>query len=79
MRIKHTDTEVYRVYYYKPMQGTFKDYRRWYYYQDYKTKDGAMSAIRRIHVKYGALGRIDWHSNMYSHDYITIYSDEGED
>lgn len=48
MRIKHTINEVYKVYYYLPCKSElFKDVKRWYFYKNYHTKQGAINAIKR--------------------------------
>jgi len=49
MRIKHTVNESYKVYSYLPCKGElFKDVKRWYPYKHYRTKQGAINAIKRF-------------------------------
>lgn len=49
MRIKHTPNEVYRVYSYLPCKSElFKNVKRWYPYKHYRTKQGAINALKRI-------------------------------
>lgn len=78
MKIKHTNTEVYRVCYYLPMNGTYKNEKRWYPYKYYSTKQSAINAIKHMKIKENNLvWRVDWLAYPLSADFITIY-DESE-
>lgn len=80
MRIKHTSTEVYKVFNYFPMSGTFKGCKRWFFCKSFATKQGAMNFIKRNTTMYNhkmLLWRIDWTPSPYSSEFITVY-DESE-
>lgn len=49
MRIKHTDTEIYKVFTYLPNQGKlFKGIKRWFFWKSFRSKQSALKAIQRV-------------------------------
>ena len=49
IRIRHTVNEAYAIYSYLPCQGElFKDVKRWYPHKHYRSKQSALTAIKRI-------------------------------
>lgn len=85
MRIKHTSNEIYKVYSYLPCKGElFKDIKRWYPYKHYSTKQGALSAIKRVKEKYNdrsvkdLIWKIVWAPYPFASDEqcVTVYTEE---
>lgn len=85
MRINHTTTEIYKVYSYLPCKGElFKDVKRWYPYKHYSTKQGALSAIKRLKEKFkdsnfnDFVYKIVWSPYPFASDEecVTIYTEE---
>lgn len=85
MYIKHTKTEIYKVYSYLPCKGSsFKDIKRWFPFKHFRSKQAALNAIKRFKVKHAGqfdgdlLFKIVWSPSPFASvdDDIIVYNED---